>query len=139
MTVEASTTALAIALAILIQNLPCNCLIKWTPRPPHTTPEVPVAPIQFGRAIDGILGSIDPSPRDMLCRTKEAAPSGRCRSSRLYGFDLDRQLHLLPKSHLPAEADSEVAAIEGGGSICTADFLVGHRIFLTQKTTDGES
>ena len=38
------------------------------------------------------------------------------------------------KSHLAAEADSEVAAIEGGGGICTADFLVGHRVFLTRKT-----
>jgi len=35
----------------------------------------------------------------------------RCsESSRLYGFDLDRQLHLLPKSHLATEAALKQAA-----------------------------
>src|SRR5882757_8130458 len=80
MTIEASTNALAIVLAILIYNLPCNSLITWTPRPPHTTPEVAVAPIQFRRAIDGILGSIDP-PREISVIGVDVVKLG-CRAGR---------------------------------------------------------
>src|SRR5713226_3946125 len=69
---------------------------------------------------------------------KHTAARGRRRSSRLYRFDLDCQLHLLSKSHLAAEADSEVATIECSGCIRAADLLLGHRIQLAQKTVNGQ-
>src|SRR3954471_15393306 len=93
---------------------------------------------------------VDIDPRDESLHgappgARGGAPVGRyflamCLCDRpsvgLSGLDLNLQFHFLLEAVLVTVADTEVAAIESGGGIRTAHFLLGHRVHHALELID---